>query len=222
MGKIRGAIVCPDDLHSFIALLEEADELVRVAALVDPHLEIATIVDRGSKGAGLGRALLFEQVRGSALPVAANLFGTLQRVAWALGTTDLKGRAETFARGLAATGEAEATQALQQLLAQPQFRPTIGSAECVSHEITTQGLTALPALHSWPGDGGRYLTLGQVFSGPPGGGLQNCGMYRVQLLDRDRAAIHWRSGSGAPDTCRPGGIRASRCRWPLLWGARRF
>lgn len=186
----------PDDLHSFITLLEQADELVRVEAQVDPHLEIATIVNRVSKGAARNRALLFEHVKGSDLPLVANLFGSLQRVAWAIGSTDLRGRAEQLAADLRATMEPDSRQALQRLMKVPKWRPEATEAKCFANDITRQGLTALPALQNWPRDGGRYITLGQVFTRSPEGGPQNCGMYRLQVIDRSRAAIHWQPTAG--------------------------
>jgi 4-hydroxy-3-polyprenylbenzoate decarboxylase len=105
----------PDDLTSFVHLLEQADQLVRVPVMVDPHLELAAIVNRVCKGAGERRALLFEEVRGSMLPVAANLFGTLERVAWALGTTDLEGLAQRLESDLRSCGVTDASSALQCL-----------------------------------------------------------------------------------------------------------
>jgi 4-hydroxy-3-polyprenylbenzoate decarboxylase len=185
----------PDDLHSFITLLDQADELVRIEVLVDPYLEIATIIDRVSKGAGRGRALLFEHVKGSEMPLAANLYGSLQRVAWAIGTTDLDGRVEKLAADMHATGETVAVSALRHLMKSPTWRPKAGDGDCFTVDITDQGLTALPVLQNWPGDGGRYITLGQVITRAPEGGLQNCGMYRVKVIDRRHAAIHWRPTS---------------------------
>jgi len=188
----------PDDLHSFISLLEQADELVRVPALVDPHLELAAVIDRVCKGAARRRALLFEQVKGSELPVAANLFGTPQRVAWALGTTDLTGLAERLAGDLAATGAGDAAGALARLLGDPAWQPELHpSAAWLEHDGTARGFEQLPALQAWPGDGGRYLTLGQVFTKHPETDELNCGMYRVQLLDRTTAALNCRPGSDA-------------------------
>src|SRR5450755_4179097 len=75
------------DLPDFLERLEKDGELVRVSAPVDPHLEITEIVDRVVRAGG--PALLFENVRGSKLPLAMNVFGTTARMAKALGVTDL-------------------------------------------------------------------------------------------------------------------------------------
>ena len=75
------------DLRSFLRLLEERGELVRVTEPVSPHLEAAAIADRAVKEGG--PALLFENVVGHDMPVAMNLFGTARRMAWALGVDEL-------------------------------------------------------------------------------------------------------------------------------------
>ena len=78
------------DLPSFLSHLEKIDGLNRVKAAVDPYLEAAAIIDRVCKGAGAERALLFENVKGSQMPLAANLFGSKQRVALALGVNQYR------------------------------------------------------------------------------------------------------------------------------------
>ena len=75
------------DLRDFVARLDRAHELRRVKTLVDPHLEVSEIVQRVV--AAKGPALLFENVRGSDLPLALNLFGTERRMAMALGVDEL-------------------------------------------------------------------------------------------------------------------------------------
>ena len=67
------------DLREFIKALEGAGELKRIAVPVDPHLEITEICDRTLRAGG--PALLFENPKGSKIPLLANLFGTELRVA---------------------------------------------------------------------------------------------------------------------------------------------
>lgn len=186
----------PDDLHAYITLLEQADELVRIDVPVDPRLELATIADRVSKGAGRRRALLFDAVKGAGLPVAVNLFGTRQRVAWALGTTDLEGLANRVAEALRQTGEVDSSAALARLTCDPRWQAqTVFDADCFAIE-RPERLHALPSILAWPGDGGCYLTLGQVFSRAPESHQQNCGMYRLQILAAERGALRLHPGSG--------------------------
>lgn len=186
------------DLTSFVRLLEQADQLARVAVEVDPHLELATIVERICKGEGPRRALLFERVRGSRLPVAANLFGAPERVAWALGTTDLNDLADRLERAVCSSGAGTATAALQAVMAVPQWQPvTVSEPSCRAVDHSSAGLALLPSILAWPGDGGGYLTLAQVYTRHPDGGALNCGMYRIQCQGPRHATIRCRAGSGA-------------------------
>ena len=185
----------PDDLHSYIRLLAQADQLRSVKALVDPHLEVATIIDRVSKGACQGRALLFEQVKHSTLSVAANLFGSSQRVAWALGTTELSSLADKIAKDLKEFGQMSADQAIAKLCSFQRFQPYVTASDTL-FDMTVAGLSGLPILKFWPKDGGSYITLGQVVTADPEG-QENCGMYRMQVLDQQRLALHCRPNSGA-------------------------
>jgi 4-hydroxy-3-polyprenylbenzoate decarboxylase len=190
------------DLRDFIALLEARGNLSRVSVPVEVQLEIAAITDRVCKGAGGGRALLFEQVRGFAMPVATNLFGSLQRAAWATGSEQPARVAERFTTALAREPGLSSETRLQSLLAQPAYRPLVrSSAPWQELSGAPADLNRLPALQAWPGDGGRYLTLALVFTRDPDSGAGNCGLYRVQLLSDDCAAVHWRPGSDAARHC---------------------
>lgn len=190
--------MCPEDLRVFLHLLEQADQLHRVSVAVDPQLELATIVDQVSKGAGRGRALLFENVNRSGLPVAVNLFGSPERVGWALGTTDLPDVAAHLAKDLRTSGKPDVELALRALTQQPAWQPTIDSRPvCREVDHGVPGLDLLPSIQAWPGDGGPFLTLAQVYTRHPEGGALNCGMYRIQRRDRFTATVRCRAGSGA-------------------------
>jgi 4-hydroxy-3-polyprenylbenzoate decarboxylase len=52
-------------------------------------------------------------------------------------------------------------------------------------------LDLIPILHCWPGDGGPFITLPLVFSNDPVTGSRNCGMYRVQKVDKRTCMMHW-------------------------------
>jgi 4-hydroxy-3-polyprenylbenzoate decarboxylase len=186
-----------NDLNTFLHLLEQADQLARVPVEVDPYLELATIVDRVCKGEGQRRALLFERVRGSSLAVAANLFGTPERVAWALGTTDLAALADHLECAVRSCGAATAAPALQMVMAAPQWQPvTVSDPPCREVDHSSKGLALLPSILAWPGDGGGYLTLAQVYTRHPDGGALNCGMYRIQCQGAHHATIRCRAGRG--------------------------
>lgn len=187
----------PDDLQKFIKLLEESGELKRISVAVDPDLEAAAIIDRVCKQRGGGHALLFEAITGAALPLAANLFGSQKRVALALGVEDVEQLAARLRQDLAATGKSTSATALKQLTCDLDWQASVAEGPlCFSEGLMLRGLNALPALRSWPQDGGRYLTLGQVFTRHPETARGNCGMYRLQVVDNTTALLRCHPGSG--------------------------
>src|SRR5438874_3716746 len=77
------------DLDAFLADLDKRHLLARVAEPVSPTLEIAAVIDRVCKTPNGGPALLFERPAGFDMPVAANVFGSLERMCLALGVAKL-------------------------------------------------------------------------------------------------------------------------------------
>src|SRR5213593_1550565 len=77
------------DLDDFLADLDKRRLLARVAEPVSPNLEIAAVTDRACKSPGGGPALLFEQPAGYDMPVATNVFGSMERMCLALGVPTL-------------------------------------------------------------------------------------------------------------------------------------
>lgn len=192
------------DLQSFLAGLEESAELHRVPVEVDPVLEIAAVTDRVCKTPGGGKALLFERVKGSAIPVAANLFGSESRVAHALGIEDLHelGQRVTILFGSAPDPDSAIHKAREGLA--PYAALLVTDAPCQEVVEDMPSLATLPLIQCWPLDGnpdggGRALTLPLVFSRDPETGEGNCGIYRVQAFDGETAGIHWQPGSGGAE-----------------------
>lgn len=187
-------------LHDFLLELERLGELHRVRAEVDPRLEVAAVTGRVSRLPGGGPALLFERVKGSAVPVATNLFGSPGRMALALGLAsldDLSGRMEELLAQLPPDQAALGLAALPHLDEFRRFAPVVtGEAGCRDVVEDAPDLGRYPFLQSWPGDGGRFITLPQVFTSDPESGAPNCGMYRVRIFNGNRAGIHWYAGSG--------------------------
>lgn len=182
------------DLQDYLRALEAAGQLRRVAAEVDAKLEITEIADRLVKSGG--PALLFEAVKGSPYPLAINLFGTLERACLALGVS----RFDDIARRIMSliptavpgtlTGKMKLAWSLKDLKnLQPR---TVRSAPC-QEVIDTDGplLKSLPVLQCWPKDAGRFVTLPLVMTKHPETGVQNMGMYRMQIIDERRAYMHW-------------------------------
>lgn len=180
------------DLQEFMQKLEEAGELIRIKTEVDPVLEITEITDRISKE--YGPALLFENVKGSKFPVLINAFGSYQRMAWALGVNELDDVARDIERFIEVPGGGwvEKIKKIPMLLEATQFFPRkVRTAPCQEVVKTDVNLHEIPVLHCWPEDGGRYVTLPLVFTKDPETGVQNLGMYRLQIFDEKTTGMHW-------------------------------
>ncbi|MEJ2196998.1 MAG: UbiD family decarboxylase, partial [Desulfuromonadales bacterium] len=107
--------MAPNDLHNFISMLENSGDLSRIKCQVDPNLEIAAIVDRVCKDDQGGKALLFENVQGSNLRIAANLFGSRQRMAACFGVPDITKLSEKIRDDLAESKHNASAEILQKL-----------------------------------------------------------------------------------------------------------
>ena len=183
------------DLRRFLNLLEERGELVRVRDRVSPVLEITALADRAVKVGG--PALLFEDVEGSDLPLAINLFGTRRRMAWALGLEDLDELGARL-RGLidvkvggGLIGLASNLPKLRELAALPPRRVRRAPVQDVVWTGDEVDLGRLPVLTCWPQDGGPFVTLPLVITKDPEHGDVNIGMYRMQVMGKDVTGMHW-------------------------------
>lgn len=180
--------------REFIDALESAGELVRISAEVDPDLEISEIAARVMRE--YGPALLFENVRGSRIPVLINAYGSARRMAMALGVSELdevSDRITALIEIKPPTSFRAALKMLPQVAQVRNFPPrTIKSAP--SQNTVLRGddvdLSLLPVIKCWPEDGGRYITLPQVITKNPETGAQNLGMYRIQVIDRATVILH--------------------------------
>ena len=187
----------PRNLRDYLDRLRRSGDLIEVDAEVDPRLEIAEI-HRRVVAAG-GPALLFVRVKGAALPVATNLFGSARRVEAAFGTAPraLVERAAALPRTLLPPTPAR-LWAHRDLLA-PLLRlgtRTARRAPVLEQIDQPPRLTALPALTTWEKDGGPFITLGQVYTEHPDGHGHNLGLYRMQLFDDATTGMHWQIGKG--------------------------
>jgi 4-hydroxy-3-polyprenylbenzoate decarboxylase len=190
----------PEDLQTYIAWLDQAGELARVKCPVDPDMEIAAVQDAAWRDGWCRQALLFENVRGYQIPVAMNLFGSRKRIEMAIGSGAFTSFPGKLHADLVASGETDSTSALRRVLANEQnLTAHVTGTACFGKDLANEGLNILPAIKAWPGDGGRYLTLCQVFTYHPETYAENCGMYRIQLIDRDRALLRCHPGSGGAE-----------------------
>jgi 4-hydroxy-3-polyprenylbenzoate decarboxylase len=184
-----------ENLSEFLAALESKGELVRVSREVSAALEIAEIADRAVKGGG--PALLFENVTGSSMPVAINLFASRERMLAALEIASYEEWDERLQFFLDPKppegwlGKLKALPRVTELAA--VFPKTVRSAPC--QEVVETGdavdLRRLPVLTCWPGDGGPFITLPLVITRDPATGKTNAGVYRMQVYDRATTGMHW-------------------------------
>jgi len=196
-----------NDLREWIAALERAGELRRIKTEVDPVLEIAEITDRVSKGrfAGEGAratlkpggpALLFENPKGSDIPVLINQFGSERRMRMALGVDSLDevaDRIRQFMDVKSPQGFLDKIKMLPMLAEMGKFFPkTVSTGPC--KEVIRKSnfdLSHLPILKCWPQDADRFITLPCVVTRDPKTGKRNVGMYRMQVYDGQSTGMHW-------------------------------
>jgi len=146
------------DLKDFITLLEKRGLLHRIKAEVDPLLEISEITDRMSKSPNGGKALLFENVKGSSFPVASNLFGSFERMCLALEVSkfdDAAKRIEDLLNQAPPKTFFEKIAMLPKLIELSRYLPKyVKSAPCQEViEKDNPDLSKFPIIKCWPGDG---------------------------------------------------------------------
>ena len=192
-----------DDLRDFIAQLEEKGLLKRISQEIDPHLEMTEISDRTLRAGG--PALLFENPKGYDIPVLTNLFGTTERVALAMGKDNVQALKEV-GQWLAYLKEPEPPKGIKSLWEKlPIFKqvlnmPTkkVRNPEC--QQVIMQGddvdLTKLPVMTCWPGDVAPLITWGLTITQGPYKKRQNLGIYRQQLLGKNKIIMRWLSHRG--------------------------
>ena len=191
------------DLREFINLLEKKGELIRVTAEVDPVLEITEVADRTLRSNG--PALLFENPKGHSIPLLANLFGNTKRIALAMGQEDISGLRD-IGKLLAFLKEPSPPAGWKDLWQNlPNYKNVLNmpariikNAPC--QEVIIQSadvnLNALPIQTCWPGDIAPLITWPLVITKGPEKTRQNLGIYRMQLLGKNKLIMRWLSHRG--------------------------
>jgi 4-hydroxy-3-polyprenylbenzoate decarboxylase len=191
------------DLRDFIAFLEERGELKRISAEIDPVLEMTEICDRTLKA--IGPALLFENPKGFDIPVLGNLFGTPERVAMGMGKENLHALRE-LGELLAFLKEPEPPKGIKdlwdnrgkfkQILNMPA--DVVKKAPCQDEVISGSNvdLGKLPIQTCWPGDAGPLITWPLVITCGPEKNRQNLGIYRQQVIGKNKLIMRWLSHRG--------------------------
>jgi 4-hydroxy-3-polyprenylbenzoate decarboxylase len=191
------------DLRDFVTQLEARGDLKRVGAAVDPYLEMTEICDRTLRRGG--PALLFENPTGHTVPVLANLFGTPERVALGMGETSVEALREV-GRLLAylkepdpPRGMKDAWRALPIVKKVMDMAPkTVRGAPCQEVVIAAEDvdLSHLPIQTCWPGDAGPLITWPLVVTKGPNKERINLGIYRQQVIGRNRVIMRWLAHRG--------------------------
>jgi len=191
------------DLRDFIAQLEARGELKRVSQAIDPALEMTEICDRTLRRAG--PAILFENPTGHRMPVLGNLFGTPERVALGMGAENVEALRE-IGELLAFLKSPEPPKGMREAWQNlPIFRKVLDmapkvrrNAPCQTHVIEGDAvdLGQFPIQTCWPGDAGPLITWALVITRGPGQKRQNLGIYRQQVIGRNRVIMRWLSHRG--------------------------
>jgi 4-hydroxy-3-polyprenylbenzoate decarboxylase len=188
------------DLSDFLGDLEKRRLLARIGEPVSPDLEIAAVTDRACKLANGGPALLFDSPTGHSIPVASNVYGSVERMCLALGVKaldDLAAEIDQLMTPQMPEGIMDALKMLPMVGRLRDLMPkTVSDAPC--HEIVDRNATldSLPILKCWPDDGGRYITFPLVFTRDPETGVRNIGTYRMQVFDGRSTGMHWQRHKG--------------------------
>ena len=195
------------DLRDFMTQLEKMGELKRIHLPISPVLEMTEIGDRTLRKGG--PALLYENVvhegKKYDYPVLANLFGTPRRVALGMGAQDVS-ELRAIGQLLSNLKEPQPPAGLKEIgklgemaKAVWDMRPKMEKHAAV-HEIILEGddvdLTQLPIQHCWPGDIAPLLSWGLVVTKGPHKARQNLGIYRQQVLGRNKLIMRWLAHRG--------------------------
>ncbi|MBI2297062.1 MAG: 4-hydroxy-3-polyprenylbenzoate decarboxylase [Betaproteobacteria bacterium] len=194
------------DLRDFLARLEARGELKRVSAAVDTRLEMTEICDRVLKRGG--PALLFEKPRGHTVPVLGNLFGTVKRVALGMGVDaeDPIASLREIGRLLAYLKEPEPPRGwkdaweklplLKQVLTMEPREVSRAACQEVLWEGAEVDLARLPIQTCWPGDAAPLITWGLTVTRGPNRRRQNLGIYRQQVIAKNKVIMRWLAQCG--------------------------
>ncbi|TET38163.1 MAG: menaquinone biosynthesis decarboxylase [Planctomycetota bacterium] len=187
-----------NDLRDWIAALDAKGELARVKEPVSCKLEITAIADAAVKAGG--PALLFENVVETPdIPVLINAYASEKRMAEAIGSESFSGLESRVREWVDLLDEQpqgfiDKIKMLPKLNQVAKFFPkSVKSGPCQENVLKGEqvDLGKFPVLTCWPGDGGPFFTLPCVFTHDPETGIRNCGMYRMQVFDRNTTGMHW-------------------------------
>lgn len=182
-----------EDLGEFVEKLENAGELKRINTQVDADLEIAEILRRTMYSNG--PALFFENVKNHTMPVLANAFGSLKRLEIGLETSDftqIGQRIVDMTKMDIPSGLFDKIRKLPELSKMTDIAPKLQKSGPVTEVFEdSPSFDKIPILKTWHKDAGRFITFGLVATRHPETDIRNLGVYRMQILDKTHALMHW-------------------------------
>ncbi len=191
------------DLRDFIDILEKRGQLKRISQEIDPKLEMTEICDRTLRAEG--PALLFENPKGSDIPVLGNLFGTPERVALGMGEESVEALREV-GKLLAMLKEPEPPKGMKDAWEKlPIFKQVLNMSPKVMKKAPCQAnviegddvdLSKLPIQTCWPEDAGPLITWALVITKGPSKERQNLGIYRQQVIAKNKVIMRWLAHRG--------------------------
>jgi 4-hydroxy-3-polyprenylbenzoate decarboxylase len=186
-----------DSLSEYIHTLESVGKLHRVKAEVDTNLEIAEIMRR-KMYSGESPAILFENVKGYDIPILGNAFGTMDLLKIALNLSDFReiGKRITDLTKLKIPSNLfDKLKMLPRLSELGDYAPKYVESGAVTEIIETEkaNLNSLPILKSFPNDAGKFITFGLTITKHPETGIRNIGVYRIQIVNDQKAIMHWQT-----------------------------
>ena len=182
-----------EDLGEFIEKLENAGELRRVKTQVDADLEIAEILRRVMYANG--PAVIFENVKNHTMPVLGNAFGSMKRLELGLETNDftqIGQRIVDMTKMDIPSSLLDKIRKLPELSKMTDIAPKLQKSGPVTEIFDdAPSFEKIPILKTWHKDAGKFITFGLVATRHPETDIRNLGVYRMQILDKTHALMHW-------------------------------
>ena len=182
-----------EDLTEFVDKLEKAGQLKRVKTQVDANLEISEILSRVMYSNG--PAVLFENVKNYEMPVLGNAFGSMKRLEIGLESSDfteIGQRIVDLTKMDIPTGIFDKIRKLPELSKITDIAPKLQKSGPVTELFEdSPSFDKIPILKTWPKDAGKFITFGLVATRHPETDIRNLGVYRMQIVDKNHALMHW-------------------------------
>ncbi|MDQ4073601.1 MAG: UbiD family decarboxylase, partial [Thermoproteota archaeon] len=186
-----------DSLSEFVSFLDSEGELKRVSVEVNPDLEIAEIMRRLMYTSN-SPAVLFENIKGYDIPILGNAFGSIKRLKIALDLTDFSEIGERIVdltKLKIPSGVLNKLKMLPKLSEISEYGPKIVDKGPIQEIINTKNpsFSKFPILKSFPKDAAKFITFGMTVTKHPDTGIRNVGLYRIQIINENKAIMHWQA-----------------------------